>query len=165
MSLATSSLGKIVPRNNCSKQQLFLSTIIPPFLYKWSFTKRTVLWMTKIKETEEHGSLQMISRMIWHPPCSSISLQMVICKEHSSLYNQNQGDGGAGIFANDHLEDPASTAPSQMVVCKEVCSSYDQNQRDGGAWIIANDHLDDPAQSVLLYSFANGHLQRGRSSG
>ena len=37
--------------------------------------------MTKIKGTEEHRLLQMIIRMIWPPPCSSVSLQMVICKE------------------------------------------------------------------------------------
>ena len=43
--------------------------------------KRTVLWMTKIKGTEEHGLLQMIIRMIRPPLCSSVPLQMVICKE------------------------------------------------------------------------------------
>ena len=42
---------------------------------------RTVLRMTKIKRTEEHGVLQMIIWMILPPLCSSIPLQMVICKE------------------------------------------------------------------------------------
>ena len=42
---------------------------------------RTVLWMTKIKETGEHESLQVIIQMNRSPPCSSVSLQMVICKE------------------------------------------------------------------------------------
>ena len=32
----------------------------PPFLCKWSFAKRTVLQMAKIKGMEEHGLLQMI---------------------------------------------------------------------------------------------------------
>ena len=90
---------------------------------------------------------------------------MVICKEDGSLDDQNEGDGGAGIVANDHLEVPASSVPLQMVVCKEKCPLDDQNQKDGGAWIVAIDHLDDPASSVLLHSFANGHLQRGWSSG
>ena len=107
----------------------------------------------------------MIHRMIWPPPCSSVPLQMIICKEDGSPDDQKQGDGGAPIVANDHLYDPASSVPLQMVVCKEYCPPNDQNQRDGGARIVANDHLDDPASSVLLRSFANGHLQRGRSSG
>ena len=57
MSLGTMSLRTIVPRNNvphenCSLRQLFngiifLATIIPLFLYKWSFAKRMVLRMTK----------------------------------------------------------------------------------------------------------------------
>ena len=37
--------------------------------------------------------------------------------------------------------------------------------RGGGAQIGPNDHPDDPASSVLLRSFANGGLQRERSSG
>ena len=55
--------------------------------------------------------------------------------------------------------------PLQMAVCKEDCPSDEKNQRDRGAGIVANDQLDDLASSVLLRSFANGHLQRGRSSG
>ena len=85
MSLATMSLTTIVPCDNCSSRQLFLATIIPPLLYKWSFTKRTVLRMTKIKGTEEHGLLQMIIRMIRPPPCSSVPLQMVICNEDEQM--------------------------------------------------------------------------------
>ena len=103
--------------------------------------------------------------MIWPPPCSSVPLQMVICKEDGSPDDQNEGDRGAGIVANDHLEVPASSVPLQMVVCKEDCPLDDQNKRDGGARIDATYHLDDPASSVLLCSFANGHLQRGRYSG
>ena len=106
----------------------------------------------------------MIIQMIWPHPCSSVSLQMVICKEDGSPDDQNQGDGGKGIVANDHLEDLASSVPLQMVVCKKDCPSDGQNQRDGGARIVANDHLDDPASSVLFRLFTNGHLQRGRSS-
>ena len=52
-----------------------------PFLCKWSFAKRTVLQMAKIKGMEEHGLLQMTILMIRPPPCSSAPLQMVICKE------------------------------------------------------------------------------------
>ena len=89
---------------------------------------------------------------------------MVIYKEDGPLDNQNQGDGEAQFVANDHPEDPSSFLPLQMVVCKEDCPSDGQNQRDGEARIVANDHLDDPSSSVLLCSFANGHLQRGQSS-
>ena len=99
----------------------------PPFLCKWSFAKMTVLHMAEIKGMEEHGLMLIIIWMIRPPPCSSVPLQMVICKEDGSPDNQNQGDGGARIVANDHPYDPAS--------------------------------------SVLLRSFANGHLQRGQSSG
>ena len=60
---------------------------------------------------------------------------------------------------------PCSSVPLQMVICKEDGSLDDQNQRDRGARIVANDHLDDPASSVLLRSFANGHLQREWFSG
>ena len=82
--------------------------------------KRTVLWTTKIKGTEEHRLLQMIIRMIWPPPCSSVSLQMVICKEDGSADDQNQGDGGAGIVSNDDPEDPATSVSFRMFVRKEV---------------------------------------------
>ena len=52
-----------------------------------------------------------------------------------------------------------------MVIYNEEGPPDDQNQGGVGAQIIANDHPDDPAYSVLLRSFANGHLQRGRLSG
>ena len=52
-----------------------------------------------------------------------------------------------------------------MVIYNEEGPPDDQNQGGVGAQIIANDHPDDPAYSVLLRSFANGHLQSGRSSG
>ena len=104
--------------------------------------------MAKIKGTKEHGLLQMIIWMIRPSPCSSIPLQMVICKEDGSPDDQNQRDGGAGIVANDHPNNPASSVLMQMVICKEDCPPNDQNQRDGGARIVANDHLDNPASSV-----------------
>ena len=81
----------------------------PPFLCKWSFAKRTVLRMTKIRGTEEHGLLQMTIWMIRPPLCSSVPLQMVICKEDFPPNDQNQRDGGAQIVANDHMNDPASS--------------------------------------------------------
>ena len=86
--------------------------------------------MTKIKGTEDHGLLQMIIRMVCPAPCSAVFLQMVICKEDGSLDDQNQGDGGEGIVANDHLEDSVSSIHLQTVDCKEDCSSDGQNQRD-----------------------------------
>ena len=73
--------------------------------------------------------LQMIIRMIGPPPCSSVPLQKVVCKEEGSSDDQNHGDGGARIIANNHLDDLASSVPLQ---------------RDG-ARIVANDHLDDLA--------------------
>ena len=75
---------------------------------------------------------------------------MVICKEDGSPEDQNQGDGGAGIVANDHQDDPASSLPLQVIICKEDRSPNDQNQGDRGARIIANKHLDDLASSVPL---------------
>ena len=129
---------------------------------KWPFSKRTVLQMTEIKGTEKHGLLQTIIRMIRPPPCSSVPLQKVVCKEDGSRNDQNQRDVGAGIVKNDHPDDPASSVSSQMVICKEDCISDDQNQRDGGARIVANDIPDDPASSVSLHSFANGHLHKRR---
>ena len=41
---------------------------------------------------------------------SSVPLQMVIYKEDGLPDDQNQGEGGAQIVANDHLDDPASSA-------------------------------------------------------
>ena len=69
-----------------TEEQELLQMIIqmirpPPFLCKWSFAKRTVLQMANIKWMEEHGLLQMTIWMIRPPPCSSVPLQMVICKE------------------------------------------------------------------------------------
>ena len=52
---------------------------------------------------------------------------MVICKEDGPPDDQNQGDGGAGIVANDHLHDPAFSVPLQMVICKEDGPPDDQH--------------------------------------
>ena len=57
-----------------------------------------------------------------------------------------------------------SSLTLRMVICNEDGPPDDQNQKDGRARSVANDHLDDFTSSVLLHSFANGHLQRGRSS-
>ena len=65
--------------------------------------------------------------MIWPPPCSSVPLQMVICKEDGRPDDQNQGDGGSQIVANDHPDDPASSVPLEMVICKEDYPSDYQN--------------------------------------
>ena len=65
--------------------------------------------MTKIKGIKEHGLLQMTIWMIRPPLCSSIPLQMVICKEDGSPDDQNQGDGGAQIVQNNHPDDPTSS--------------------------------------------------------
>ena len=85
------SLTTIVPHDNCSTQQLFLSTFVPRNNY------------------------------------SSVPLQMVIYKEDGPTDDQNQGDGGARIVANDHPGDPASSVPLKMVVCKEDCPLDDQH--------------------------------------
>ena len=54
--------------------------------------------MTKVKGTEEHGLLQMTIWMIWPPPCSSVPLQMVICKEGGPVDDQH--------FFAPSIEDP-----------------------------------------------------------
>ena len=89
---------------------------------------------------------------------------MVICEEDGPPDDRNQGDRGARIVANDHPDEMASSVYLQMIVRTEDCPSDGQNQRDGGARIVASDHLDDLSSSMLLLTFANGHLQRGRSS-
>ena len=76
--------------------------------------------MTKIKGTEEHGLLQTIIPMIWPLPCSSVPLKMVICKKGAFPDDQNQRDGGAGIVANDHLDDPASSFLLHMSFAKNT---------------------------------------------
>ena len=101
MSLGTMSLRTIVPRynvprnnvphDNCSSRQLFngiifLATIIPPFLYKWSFAKRTVVRMTKIKGD---GGSQIVANDHPDDPASSVPLEMVICKEDYPSDYQN----------------------------------------------------------------------------
>ena len=48
-----------------------------------------VLQMTKIEGMEEHGLLQMTIWMIRPPLCSSVPLQMVICKEDGPPDDQN----------------------------------------------------------------------------
>ena len=60
-----------------------------------------------------------------HNNFSSVPLQMVIYKEDGPPDDQNQGDGGARIVANDHSDDPASSIPLQMVICKENCPPND----------------------------------------
>ena len=52
---------------------------------------------------------------------------MVICKEDGRPDDQNQGDGGSQIVANDHPDDPASSVPLEMVICKEDYPSDYQN--------------------------------------
>ena len=142
MSFATSSLVK-----------MSLRTIVP----RYSFPRNNV--------PHDNCSLQQLlhTTIVASNNYSSAPLKWSFA-EVSLPDDQNQGDGGAEIVAIDHPDDPASSVSLQMVIFKEDCPQYDQNQRDGGARIIANDHLDDPASSLLLHSFANGHLQIGRSS-
>ena len=96
---------------NCCKWSSGWSGLLraPPFLCKWSFAKRTVLRMTKIKGMDKHGMLQMTIWMIRPPSCSSVLLQMVICKEDGPLDDQ-QFFGRMGLkFAPDlppSMEDP-----------------------------------------------------------
>jgi len=49
----------------------------------------SVLQMTKIEGMEEHGLLQMTIWIIRPPLCSSIPLQMVVCKEGGPPDDQN----------------------------------------------------------------------------
>ena len=57
--------------------------------------------MTKVKGTEEHGLLQMTIWIIRRPPCSSVPLQIVICKENGPPDDQ-QFFGKMGLkFAPD----------------------------------------------------------------
>ena len=78
-------------------------------------------------------SQQCPSRQLFHVTIvprdnySSVPLQMVIYKEDGHPDDQNQGDGGARIVANDHPGDPASSVPLKMVVCKEDCPLDDQH--------------------------------------
>ena len=103
MSLRTMCLGTIVPRynvprnndpnDNYSSRQLFHPTIVPldncslQQLFLRSFTNgqlhrgRSSTPDDQNQGVEEHGLLQMIIRMIRPPLCSSVPLQMVICKE------------------------------------------------------------------------------------
>ena len=74
---------------------------------------------------------------------------MVICKEDGPP-GVHQGDGGALIVANNHLDDSASSVPLQMIICREDSSPDDQNQGDRGAGIVANDRSEAPASSVPL---------------
>ena len=89
-------------------------------------SKSVTLWNKKMSKLD-------FNFVLLSPPCSSVPLQMVICKEDGSPDDRNQGDGGARIVANDHPDDPASSVPLQMVICKEDCPPNDQNQRDRGA--------------------------------
>ena len=78
------------PSGQCPSGQLFLATI-----------SLATMFLTEIVPRDN---------------CSSIPLQMVICKEDSPPDDQNQGDRGAWIVANNHLYDPASSVPLQMVI-------------------------------------------------
>ena len=103
MSLITVSFATIVPRDSYS------SVPVQKVICKEDGPRDD-----RTKGTEEHRLLQIIIRMIRSPLCSSVPLQIVICKEDGSLDDQNQVDGGAGIVANDHPDEPASSVPLQM---------------------------------------------------
>ena len=60
-------------------------------------------------------------------------------------------------------DDPKGCEGSGRALEEEDGPLDDQNQGDGGARIVANDHPEDPVYSMLLRSFENGCLQRGRS--
>ena len=141
MSLGTMSLRTIVPRynvprnnvphDNCSSRQLFngiifLATIIPPFLYKWSFAKRTVVRMTKIKGTENHRLLQMIIRMIRPPP---FLWKWSFAKRTILQITKIKGMEEHRLLQMTILmiwPPPCSSAPLQMVICKEDGPPDDQ---------------------------------------
>ena len=90
MSLATSSLA----------------TMSPGTMSLGTTSLRTMSLRTISLGTMSFGTIVLRYNI---PPCSSVPLQMVICKEDGSLDDQNQRDRGARIVANDHLDDPASS--------------------------------------------------------
>ena len=72
-----------------SSRQLFLATIVP---------------------LDNCSPRQLfLSTIVPRNKYSSVPLQMVISKEDGPPDDQNQGDGGAWIVANDHLDDLASS--------------------------------------------------------
>ena len=72
--------------------------------------------MTKIKGMEEHGLMLIIIWMIRPPPCSSVPLQMVICKEDGSLDDQHVWSDGAEIRTRPvpSMEDPQYKISAQI---------------------------------------------------
>ena len=63
--------------------------------------------MTKTKGMDEHGLLEMTIWMIRPPLCSSVPLQMVICKEDSSPDDQHFfGWMGLKFAPAPSIEDP-----------------------------------------------------------
>ena len=85
-------------------------------LCKWSFAKRTVLQMAKIKGMEEAGLSQMTIWMIRPPRCSSVLLQMVICKEDGPTNDQHLfGQMGLKFAPAPSMEDPQYRISAQTV--------------------------------------------------
>ena len=70
------------------------------------------------------------SQAMWTDAYTGGPNKWLFAKRDGSLDDQNQGDEGAGIVANDHSEDLASFVPLQMVIRKEDCPPNDQSQRD-----------------------------------
>ena len=100
--------------------------------------------------------------MIRPPPCSSISLQMVICKRMVLRTTKIKGTEEHGLLQmiiRMIRPPPCSSVPLQMVICKEDGSQDDLNHGNGGARILANDHPDDRASSVLLRSSVSAIFQ------
>ena len=114
------------PSQQCPSRQLFLVTIIHPFLYKWSFAKRTVVQMTKIKGTEDHRLLQMIIRMIQPPP---FLWKWSFAKRTILQITKIKGMEEHRLLQMTILmiwPPPCSSAPLQMVICKEDGPPDDQ---------------------------------------
>ena len=135
------SLMTIVPFDNCSTRQLFLSAlflaiIIPPFLYKSSFTKRTVLQMTKIKGTEEQELLQTIIWMI-RPP-------LFLCKwsfAKRTVLTKTKGmeeHGGGRIIPMIICNKLCSSVPLILVIWRTVLFTNDHLYRNGGIIVARN---------------------------
>ena len=117
--------------------------------------------MTKVKRMDEHGLLQMNIWMIWPPP--------FLCKWSFAKRTVLRMTKIKGTEEQELFQMIIRRIRPPLFLCKcslaKRCPSDDQNKRDGGARIAANDQLYDTASSVLLCYFANGHLQRGQSSG
>ena len=101
--------------------------------------------------------------------CSSLQCPLQQCPSRqlflATIVPRNNCSTRQLLLSTINPRDNYSSVLLQMVFYKEDGPPDDQNQGNGGATIVANDRPDDPASFMLLRSFANGHLQKGRFCG